>query len=90
MTSAAYVVRGLTCEVCMVRLMDEVRSVPGVTSVAVQLVRHGTSRLRVSPADTEVLAGTGRAIRRSGFRGATQDADPEPSERRRGQHLGRA
>lgn len=86
MTSTSYFVRGLTCEVCVGRLMDEVRSVPGVTSVAVHLVRPGISRIRVSPAGAEVTAGTGTAIRRSGFRAATDDASPNMVGRRRGPH----
>ena len=42
-----YMVGGLSCARCLVDLMDGVRGVPGVDSVAVDLVRDGTSSLIV-------------------------------------------
>ena len=44
-----YGVRGLTCWRCMVSVIDEVLSLPGVDTVQVDLVPFGESRLSVVP-----------------------------------------
>ncbi len=44
-----YGVRGLTCWRCMVSLIDEVRALPGVDGVQVDLVPYGESRVSVIP-----------------------------------------
>jgi copper chaperone CopZ len=44
-----YGVRGLTCWRCMVSVIDEVRSLPGVDAVQVDLVPFGESRVSVVP-----------------------------------------
>jgi len=44
-----YGVRGVTCWRCMVSVIDEVRSLPGVDAVQVDLVPFGESRVSVVP-----------------------------------------
>src|SRR5665647_1078206 len=44
-----YGVRGLTCWRCMVSVIDEVRALPGVDGVQVDLVPFGESRVSVVP-----------------------------------------
>ena len=51
--SQTFQVTGLTCGHCVVAVTEEVRLLPGVTGVAVELVAGGTSTLRIT--GTEAL-----------------------------------
>ena len=53
MTVRTFDVVGLTCNHCVSAVTDEVRRLPGVTAVEIELVAGGTSRLRVS-SDSEL------------------------------------
>ncbi len=44
MNTQTYPVTGLTCEHCVQAISSEIRGIPGVTDVAVNLVAGGTSR----------------------------------------------
>lgn len=44
-----YGVRGLTCVKCLVSVIDQVRALPGVDGVRVDLVPFGESRMSVVP-----------------------------------------
>lgn len=73
-----YEVRGLSCASCLVKLIDGVRSVPGVDAVAVNLERKGTSSLTVH-SRAPLAAGTvPEVVRNAGF---WLGADEWPDER---------
>lgn len=62
-----YAVGGLTCARCIVAVMDEIRTISGVTGVAVDLVKGGLSPLTVT-ADPAVSADTIRqSVQDAGF-----------------------
>ncbi|HZB67020.1 MAG TPA: heavy-metal-associated domain-containing protein [Ornithinibacter sp.] len=50
MNSQTYPVAGLTCEHCVQAISSEIRGIPGVTDVAVNLVAGGTSQLTIDSA----------------------------------------
>jgi copper chaperone CopZ len=54
MAVATYSVTGMTCEHCVHAVSAEVRALPGVTGVAVQLAAGGTSTVEVT--STEALS----------------------------------
>jgi copper chaperone CopZ len=59
MASATYQVTGMTCEHCVRAVTEELASVAGVTSVAVDLVPGGRSAVTVdsvAPLDAEAVA----------------------------------
>ncbi len=49
--ATSYGVRGLTCPDCLVLLMDQVRHLPRVRTVTVDLVAEGESSLTIAPGD---------------------------------------
>lgn len=49
--SQSFQVTGLTCGHCVAAVTEEVRLLPGVTGVAVELVAGGTSTLRITGAE---------------------------------------
>ncbi len=62
-----YMVGGLSCARCLVALMDGVRGVPGVDSVAVDLVRDGTSSLIVHTRVPLAVETVPDVVRKMGF-----------------------
>lgn len=48
MKTKVYWVWGLTCEVCLARLLERVRHLAGLRTVALDLVRDGESRLALT------------------------------------------
>ena len=48
MVTKTYSVSGMTCEHCVASVESELRSVPGVTDVSVDLVAGGTSHVTVT------------------------------------------
>jgi copper chaperone CopZ len=62
-----YGVHGLTCWRCMVSLIDEVRALPGVHGVQVDLVPFGESRLSVVPEGAVTRDQVRRSLGRGGF-----------------------
>ena len=64
MTRTSYAVEGLTCGYCIGEVMEHVRALVGVTGVAVDLVRDGSSPVVVtSAAEVEI-----EQVRRAGRR----------------------
>ena len=47
-TTRSYQVTGMTCGHCASAVTEEVRQLPGVTGVAVDLVAGGTSTIRIT------------------------------------------
>ena len=60
MTTETYNVTGMTCGHCVASVESELRSVPGVEDVRVDLVAGGTSKVTVTseePLSRETVAG---------------------------------
>ncbi len=64
---ASYGVRGLTCMRCLVAALEELRRLPGVDEVGVDLVPFGESRITVTPASAAPRASVRAALDRLGF-----------------------
>lgn len=64
---AAYAVRGLTCMRCLVAAIEELRGLPGVDEVGVDLVPFGESRITLTPASAAPSASVRAALDRVGF-----------------------
>jgi copper chaperone CopZ len=62
-----YGVRGLTCWRCMVSVIDEVRALPGVHGVQVDLVPFGESRVSVVPEGAVTRDQVRGSLGRAGF-----------------------
>ena len=62
-----YGVRGLTCWRCMVSVIDEVRALPGVDGVQVDLVPFGESRVSVVPEGAVTRDQVRGSLGRAGF-----------------------
>ena len=59
MSTQTYPVTGLTCDHCVHAVSSEIKGIPGVTDVAVNLVAGGTSTLTVdseAPLDEAAVA----------------------------------
>lgn len=59
MSTQTYPVTGLTCDHCVHAVSSEIKGIPGVTDVAVNLVAGGTSTLTVAseaPLDDAAVA----------------------------------
>jgi copper chaperone CopZ len=59
MTAQTYDVTGMTCGHCVSAVDSELRAVPGVTDVAIELVAGGTSHVTVTseePLERETVA----------------------------------
>lgn len=81
-TSFTYTLEGLTCSACLAEVMEAVRALPHVTSVAVDLVAHGRSALVVR-SDVSLLPQVViDAVQGAGFRAF-------PVGKRRARHLQR-
>lgn len=64
---ASFGVRGLTCMRCVVAALEELRGLPGVDQVGVDLVPFGESRVTVTPASAAPKASVRAALDRVGF-----------------------
>ncbi|MGD8149334.1 heavy-metal-associated domain-containing protein [Ornithinimicrobium sp. Y1694] len=62
-----YRVWGLTCGACLVVVLDAVRSLPGVRSAAVDLVREGGSRLVITATREPQVETIRAAVELGGF-----------------------
>ena len=62
-----YGVRGLTCVRCLVSVIDEVRALPGVDGVRVDLVTFGESQLSVVPDGSVTPDQVRSSLDRAGF-----------------------
>lgn len=66
-STVTYEARGLTCPRCMVTVMDQIRTLPGVKRVRVDLVQGGASPVIVT-AEPAVAAETIRQrVQKAGF-----------------------
>lgn len=63
-----YGVRGLTCVQCLVSVIDQVRALPGVDGVRVDLVPFGESRVSVVPDGAVTRDQVRGTLDRAGFR----------------------
>lgn len=62
-----YLVSGLTCGACLALVLDAVRSLPGVRSAAVDLVRGGVSRLVITATRQPAAETIRAAVKLGGF-----------------------
>lgn len=62
-----YGVRGLTCVRCLVSVIDEMRALPGVEGVRVDLVPFGESRVSLDPDGAVTGNQMRRSLDRAGF-----------------------
>ncbi|MEV8027590.1 heavy-metal-associated domain-containing protein [Cellulosimicrobium funkei] len=67
MKTKMYRVWGLTCEVCLARLLEQVRHLAGVRTVAVDLVRDGESRLALTASPALAPRAVRAAVEDAGF-----------------------
>ena len=63
-----YAVTGMTCGHCVAAVTEEVSAIPGVTSVEVELVDGGASRVRVHSADPLGVEQVRAAVDEAGYR----------------------
>jgi len=67
MTTAIYAVEGLKCEYGMAKVLENVRSLSGVTRVAMDLIRGGQSPLMVRSRTKLVAEAVRSAVENAGF-----------------------
>ena len=67
MSTAGYLVEGMTCGYCMGKVHEKVRSLPGVTKVAMDLVAGGRSPLLVMSATKVGADAVRKAVKSAGF-----------------------
>jgi copper chaperone len=80
MTTAGYLVEGMTCHQCMAKVLEKVRALSGVTKVAMDLVAGGQSPLLVmsmTKLGADVVRG---AVESAGF-GFLPHTGPEGGKR---------
>ncbi len=63
----AYGVRGLMCTRCLVAAIEELRALPGVEEVGVDLVPFGESRITVGPAAAATTESVRAMLAQAGF-----------------------
>lgn len=66
-TTTTYMVEGLTCPDCVAEVMEQVRSMPEVSGVAVELVRQGASPLFVRSVGSLPLSAVRARVEPAGF-----------------------
>ena len=67
MTTETYPVVGMTCEHCVASVDSELRSVPGVTDVSIDLVAGGTSQVTVTSAEPLARDDVAAAVDEAGY-----------------------
>ena len=67
MTTETYPVVGMTCGHCAASVDSELRSVPGVTDVTIDLVAGGTSQVTVTSAEPLARADVAAAVDEAGY-----------------------
>jgi copper chaperone CopZ len=67
MTTETYPVVGMTCGHCVASVDSELRSVPGVTDVTIDLVAGGTSQVTVTSAEPLARADVAAAVDEAGY-----------------------
>ena len=67
MTTETYNVTGMTCGHCVASVESELRSVPGVTDVNVDLVAGGTSKVTVTSAEPLARDAISAAVDEAGY-----------------------
>jgi copper chaperone len=66
-TSATYIVSGMTCGHCVTAVTQEVAALDGVTTVAIDLVPGGDSRVTVSGSAPPPAQDVAAAVREAGY-----------------------
>lgn len=67
MSTTGYLVEGMTCGYCMGKVHEKVRSLPGVTKVAMDLVAGGRSPLLVMSGTKVGADAVRKAVKSAGF-----------------------
>ncbi|HUQ00430.1 MAG TPA: heavy metal-associated domain-containing protein [Aeromicrobium sp.] len=67
MTTETYDVTGMTCGHCVSSVDSELRAVPGVTDVAIDLVAGGTSHVTVTSAEPLPRETVAAAVDEAGY-----------------------
>jgi len=83
MTTETYNVTGMTCGHCVASVESELRSVPGVTDVAVDLTPGGTSHVTVTSEEPLARDAVAAAVDEAGYAlaSAAVGAPPAPDGR---------
>ncbi len=66
-TDATYLVSGMTCGHCVTAVSEEISAIPGVATVAVELVTGGDSRVMVTSAAPLRLDDVRAAVDEAGY-----------------------
>jgi copper chaperone len=67
MSTTSYGVTGMTCAHCVAAVTDEIGSIAGVSTVTVDLVVGGTSRVTVTSAEPLPMESVRDAIDEAGY-----------------------
>ena len=67
MSTTSYGVTGMTCAHCVAAVTDEIGSIAGVSTVAIDLVVGGTSRVTVTSAEPLPVESVRDAIDEAGY-----------------------
>jgi copper chaperone len=67
-STSTYLVNGMTCGHCVASVTDELRSLPGVRDVTVDLVADGDSRVVVDSAQPLAETDVRAAVDEAGYR----------------------
>jgi copper chaperone len=84
MTIETYHVTGMTCGHCVASVESELRSVPGVEDVRVDLVAGGTSKVTVTSAQPVAHDDIAAAVDEAGYALASSRVGPPPAPDGRG------
>ena len=76
--TTTYAVTGMTCEHCVTAVSQELRALPGVQDVRIDLVAGGTSGVAVDSDAPLELAAVRAAVDEAGYELADGAADDDP------------
>ena len=82
-STSTWTVTGMTCAHCVGAVESELREVPGVTDVSIDLVAGGTSHVTVTSAEPLDRDAVAEAVDEAGYvlASATDEGPPAPSGR---------
>lgn len=83
-TTTEYGVTGMTCEHCAGAVTEELKALPGVTAVDVQLVAGGTSSVTLTSHTAPNLGAVAAAIDEAGYALAGDEDGDTPTHDPRG------
>ncbi len=84
MITKTYNVNGMTCGHCVASVDSELRSVPGVTDISIDLVAGGTSQVTVTSAEPLAHDDVAAAVDEAGYALASSSVGTPPAAEGRG------